>query len=170
MGKELKMWFNLFAQIPNNVIVFVQITTYAHFCHKNRNILDQFCCKNCNIYAYMHSFVAKITTHFCFINHNTHTNFVHYWIILYIIEKIWTFHYFAWAGIGPLRPFSLQWLNQVDSHLDLFQLERPLVEELYQQYRIDFDMFGYSPQLYIDIAKKATEVQSPTWSVQLQFL
>ena len=46
------------------------------------------------------------------------------------------------------------------SHLNWFQLERPLVRELYQQYRIDFDMFGYSPQLYINLAKIATEVKS----------
>ena len=33
------------------------------------------------------------------------------------------------------------------------QLERWIVEGLYQQYRVDFEMFGYSPKLYLDMAK-----------------
>ncbi|KAF2348015.1 Sulfotransferase, partial [Trinorchestia longiramus] len=32
------------------------------------------------------------------------------------------------------------------------QLTRSQVEELYQRYKIDFDLFGYSPQHYIDLA------------------
>jgi len=33
------------------------------------------------------------------------------------------------------------------------QLERWIVEGLHQQYRVDFEMFGYSPKLYLDMAK-----------------
>ena len=46
-----------------------------------------------------------------------------------------------------------------------FQLERSLVKELYQQYRIDFEMFGYSPQLYLDLAKVTSKVPSRPWNV-----
>ena len=74
---------------------------------------------------------------------------------------------FGWVRFASRlfpRSILLGWLASilfpVHSHLIWFQLERPLVRELYQQYRIDFDMFGYSPQLYINLAKIATEVKS----------
>ena len=39
-------------------------------------------------------------------------------------------------------------------HLFLIpQLERWIVEGLHQQYRVDFEMFGYSPKLYLEMAK-----------------
>jgi len=40
------------------------------------------------------------------------------------------------------------------------QFDRSLVEELYKQYRIDFEMFGYSPQQYLDLAKEPSKVPS----------
>ena len=76
---------------------------------------------------------------------------------------------FGWVGLASrFFPRSIlfihvrlaRFLFPLGSHLNWFQLERPLVRELYQQYRIDFDMFGYSPQLYINLAKIATEVKS----------
>ena len=36
----------------------------------------------------------------------------------------------------------------------MFQLEKGLAEQLYQLYRVDFEMFGYSPELYLDLAKR----------------
>jgi hypothetical protein len=32
------------------------------------------------------------------------------------------------------------------------ELTKKQVEELYQRYRIDFDLFGYSPEHYINLA------------------
>ena len=33
-----------------------------------------------------------------------------------------------------------------------FQLTRTHVESLYQQYLVDFDMFDYSPKVYLELA------------------
>ena len=32
------------------------------------------------------------------------------------------------------------------------QVERKEVEALYKQYKVDFDMFDYSPQTFLDVA------------------
>ena len=32
------------------------------------------------------------------------------------------------------------------------QVERKEVEDLYQLYKVDFDMFDYSPQTFLDVA------------------
>ena len=60
-------------------------------------------CENHNIRAIVsqkmqntHTFVAKITK-------STHPNFVHFWGLLYISEKICTFHFLSQTGIGPLH-------------------------------------------------------------------
>ena len=37
------------------------------------------------------------------------------------------------------------------------QTDRRLVKSLYQLYKPDFDMFGYSPQIYITIAKETQQ-------------
>ena len=36
----------------------------------------------------------------------------------------------------------------------LSSLDRRTVTRLYQLYRVDFEMFGYSPDLYLDLAKQ----------------
>ena len=33
------------------------------------------------------------------------------------------------------------------------QLDRRIVKKLYKLYKVDFEMFGYSPDLYLDLAK-----------------
>ena len=45
-----------------------------------------------------HTFVAKIT-----ISISAHPNFVHFLDLLYISEKICTFHFLSQTGIGPLH-------------------------------------------------------------------
>ena len=42
---------------------------------------------------------------------------------------------------------------QLNIHL-YSQLDKGLAEELYQLYRVDFEMFGYSPQPYLDLAER----------------
>ena len=40
------------------------------------------------------------------------------------------------------------------------QLSVNTVKKLYNIYKVDFEMFGYSPQLYYDYARNGTEVSS----------
>ena len=40
------------------------------------------------------------------------------------------------------------------------QTDRRLVKSLYQLYKPDFDMFGYSPQIYIAMAKETQQTRN----------
>ena len=51
-------------------------------------------------------------------------------------------------------------------NFELFQLERWMVEALFQQYLVDFEMFGYSPQLYLNLAKMPEKILDRPWEAE----
>ena len=97
----------------------------------------------------------------------------------------WTLN--SWQGNILLRFFSpthfynswpfwmgLRWKSFISSHLKPFpsQLDQSLVEGLFQQYRLDFEMFGYHHHTFFNLGenKKSWESEGNNFSPSISFL